>query len=146
MGLDIPPGGCPGEPKAKWELWEALLLPYTKSGQVFISPQFKALDNIWGEEFYCHAHLAPILIDGKFYVSYMQNNFEWPWSWQGTKWTDGREHYGFRYGPTSITLAQVEDPAGTVRLVNGIYTEIGWEPFTMQPLVGKSEGSLPLQG
>ena len=90
---------CPGEPSASWDLWPALLYPYVKNGQVFISPQFKAEDNLYGTSWYCHAHLQPMLIGGKFYVSYMMNSFE-TWSWQGgTTWTNGGDHFGFRYNP-----------------------------------------------
>src|SRR5262245_25681950 len=65
----VNPVYCPGEPGDRWDLWPALLLPYVKNGQVFVSPQFKALHNIWGEDWYCHQTLGPILINGKFYVS-----------------------------------------------------------------------------
>ena len=51
VGVDS--GACPGEPNAHWDVWQALILPYTKNGGIFISPQFKALDNIWGEDWYC---------------------------------------------------------------------------------------------
>lgn len=127
----VNPVSCPGESGDRWDLWMAFVLPYVKNGGIFVSPQFKALDNIWGEDWYCHQDLGPILIDGKVYVSYMQNNFE-TWSWGGgTTWTDGRDHFGFRYAPTdTVTMAQVEDVVGTIRLINGIYTEIGWEPYT----------------
>jgi prepilin-type N-terminal cleavage/methylation domain-containing protein/prepilin-type processing-associated H-X9-DG protein len=124
------PVNCPGESGDRWDLWMAFILPYVKNGQIFVSPQFKALDNIWGEDWYCHADLGPILIDGKVYVSYMQNNFE-TWSFPQTQWTDGRTHFGFRYGPTdTVSMAAVEDVVGTIRLINGIYTDIGWEPYT----------------
>lgn len=127
----VNPVNCPGESGTRWDLWEALILPYVKNGQVFISPQFKALDNIWGDSWYCHQDLGPILINGQFYVSYMENNFE-TWSFPATTWTDGRQHYGFHYDPSvpQVTMAEIEDVSGTIRLVNGIYTEIGWEPYT----------------
>ena len=128
MGMG-PVYDCPNQPWETYDVWPTLLLPYIKNGPIFISPQYKALNNIWGEDWYCRAHLGPILIDGHFYVSYMQNNFE-TWSWQGTTWTDGREHYGFRWGTApNVTLAAVEDTVGTIRYINGIYQEIAWEPF-----------------
>ncbi|MCW3055019.1 MAG: hypothetical protein JWN14_4189 [Chthonomonadales bacterium] len=122
---------CTGEPSATWDLWPALLYPYVKNGQVFISPQFKAEDNLYGTDWYCHAHLQPMLIGGKFYVSYMMNSFE-TWSWAGgTTWKNGAAHYGFRYNPQdAISVAEVSQPASTILLVNGIYSDLGWEPFT----------------
>ncbi len=130
-GNGLAPGACAGEPNAGWNLWPALLYPYIKNGQVFISPAFKAEDNLYGTDWYCHNNLKPMLIDGKFYVSYMMNSFE-TWSWAGgTTWTNGGDHYGFRYAPEdAVTMAQVAQPADTIRLVNGIYTDMGWEPFT----------------
>jgi len=127
--LGVGAGQCAGEPSANTDLWPALLYPYVKNGGVFVSPQFKVEDNLWGTDWYCHDHLKPMLIDGKFYVSYMQNSFE-TWSWVDTTWTNGQPHYGFRYGTATTTLAQVARPAQTIRLVNGLYTDLGWEPYT----------------
>ncbi len=122
---------CPGEPQATWDLWPALVYPYVKNGAIFISPQFKALDNLWGTTWYCHDHLKPMLINGQFYISYMMNSFD-TWSWVDTTWKDGNaNHYGFRYLPTeAVSDAAVDDPAATILLTNGIYTDVGWEPFT----------------
>jgi prepilin-type N-terminal cleavage/methylation domain-containing protein/prepilin-type processing-associated H-X9-DG protein len=122
---------CPGEPNATWDLWPALLYPYVKNGQVFVSPQFKAEDNLWGTTWYCHAHLQPMLINGVFYVSYMMNSFD-TWSFTETTWSDGNaNHYGFRYDPQdALSQAAVVDNAGTIFLINGIYTDLGWEPYT----------------
>ncbi len=122
---------CPGEPQATWDLWPALVYPYVKNGAIFVSPQFKALDNLWGTTWYCHAHLKPMLINGQFYISYMMNSFD-TWSWVDTTWKDGNSnHYGFRYLPTeAVSDAAVDNPAATILLTNGIYTDVGWEPFT----------------
>jgi prepilin-type processing-associated H-X9-DG protein len=127
----VTPAQCNNEPGVTWELWPALLYPYVKNGQVFISPQFKAEDNLWGTSWYCHDHLKPMLINGKFYISYMMNSYE-TWSWVDTTWSDGNaNHYGFRYLPQdAISMATVADSAGTIFLVNGIYTDLGWEPFS----------------
>ena len=46
-------------------------------------------------------------------------------------WKNGGDHYGFRYNPQdAISLAQVSQSASTILLCNGIYTDMGWEPFT----------------
>jgi prepilin-type N-terminal cleavage/methylation domain-containing protein/prepilin-type processing-associated H-X9-DG protein len=123
---------CPAPETATWDVWQALIVPYTKSGQIFLSPGAKAKDDIWGTTWYCKAHLPGMLINGDFYVSYLQNNFE-TWSWgAGTTWTDGSaNHYGFRYDTGNVlSQTQVEDISGTIRIADGIYTEIAWEPYT----------------
>ncbi|MBN9502086.1 MAG: hypothetical protein BGO01_10645 [Armatimonadetes bacterium 55-13] len=113
-----------------WDVWQALVRPYTKNDQIFISPGAKAWNNIWGTDWYCKSHLGGMVIEDKFYVSYVQNNFD-TWSWgAGTTWTGG-EHYGFKYtSDANISQTSVEDIAGTIRLIDGIYTEISWEPYT----------------
>jgi len=122
---------CPLPETATWDVWQALVLPYTKSGAVFLSPGAKAKDDLWGTSWYCKAHLGSMVINGDYYVSYVQNNFE-TWSWgAGTTWTDNAEHYGFRYDQGNvISQTQIEDVAGTIRIMDGIYTEIAWEPYT----------------
>ncbi len=123
---------CPAPETATWDVWQALVRPYTKSDEIFISPGAKAADTLWGDTWYCKAHLGSAVKDGKFYVSFLQNNFE-TWSWgAGTTWSDGSaNHYGFRYSSDSnISQTQVADITGTIRFLNGIYTEIAWEPFT----------------
>lgn len=123
---------CPAPETATWDVWQALVVPYTKSGAIFLSPGAKAKNDLWGTDWYCKAHLPGMVLDGNFYVSYVQNNFE-TWSWgAGTTWTDGNAaHYGFRYDTGNvISQTQVEDVAGTIRIVDGIYTEIAWEPYT----------------
>ena len=122
---------CPGQPNGNWDLWQALIRPYTKNDQIFLSPGAKAWDNLWGDDWYCKADLGGQVIDGKFYVSYLQNNMD-TWSWgAGTTWTDAGQHYGFKYtADANNSTTQVEDIAGTIRLIDGIYTEIAWEPYT----------------
>jgi prepilin-type N-terminal cleavage/methylation domain-containing protein/prepilin-type processing-associated H-X9-DG protein len=123
---------CPAPETATWDIWQALVLPYTKSGQIFLSPGAKAKHDLFGTDWYCKAHLGDMVINGSLYVSYVQNNFE-TWSWgAGTTWSDGNEnHYGFRHDTGNvISQTQVEDVAGTIRIVDGIYSEIAWEPYT----------------
>ncbi len=122
---------CPAPETATWDVWQALVRPYTKNDQIFLSPGAKAWNNLWGDSWYCKDHLGGMVIDGKFYVSYLQNNFD-SWSWgAGTIWTDGGVHSGFGYSSDSnVSTTTVEDPTGTIRYINGIYTEIAWEPFT----------------
>ncbi len=113
-----------------WGFWYVGVMPYIKNRQVFLSPQFKAdVTAPWGDSWLCKSAHPTLAADGKIYGSYTANYFE-SWSWgAGTTWTDGRSHFGFHYdNPTSI--AEIEDASGTIMLTNGLYPEIGWEPFT----------------
>jgi prepilin-type N-terminal cleavage/methylation domain-containing protein len=124
------PAAFTGAPIGWWTPWEALLYPYTKNGQVFISPGAKAdMSTLWGDSWICFSDVAPMLINNTYYVSYMINDFD-TWSWADTKWnTSGVT--GFGYSPTDqVSSSQLTHPAGTIRFTNGIYTDLGWEPYT----------------
>jgi prepilin-type N-terminal cleavage/methylation domain-containing protein/prepilin-type processing-associated H-X9-DG protein len=114
-----------------WGFWYVGVYPYIKNQGVFLSPQFKDdVTALWGDSWLCK-HVHPTLQnDGKIYGSYVANYFD-TWSFPGTAWTDGGDHYGLRYdAPNMPSLAAIEDAAGTILLINGLYPEIGWEPFT----------------
>ena len=100
-----------------WDVWQALVRPYTKNDQIFISPGAKAWNNIWGTDWYCKSHLGGMVIEDKFYVSYVQNNFD-TWSWgAGTTWTGG-EHYGFKYtSDANISPTMLPTPASEATLL-----------------------------
>ena len=114
-----------------WAFWFAALTPYTKNGQIFLSPQFQDdLGALWGDSWLCKPAHPTLQDDGKIYGSYTMNFFE-SWSWTSTTWTDGQPHYGFRYDPADmVSLGDVQDTAGTIVMTNGLYPELGWEPFT----------------
>jgi prepilin-type N-terminal cleavage/methylation domain len=125
-------GDCGEGAGREWAFWYVAVHPYIKNGQIFTSPQFSAdVTERWGDDWLCmrlHPNLAS---DGNIYGSYTANYFE-TWSWgAGTTWNDGGEHYGLRWEPADTpSLAEVQDAAGTVLLTNGLYPEIGWEPYT----------------
>src|SRR5713101_2092984 len=123
---------CPDGSGKVWAFWYVGVMPYVKNNQVFLSPQFKAdVTAPWGSDWLCKPVHPTLFPDGKIYGSYVANYFD-TWSWAGgTTWTDKRDHYGYRYdAPNMPSMAQVEDAAGTILLTNGLYPEIGWEPFT----------------
>jgi prepilin-type N-terminal cleavage/methylation domain-containing protein/prepilin-type processing-associated H-X9-DG protein len=123
---------CPDGAGREWGFWYVGVMPYVKNKDIFLSPQFKAdVTAPWGDAWLCKSSHPTLFPDGKIYGSYTANYFE-TWSWgAGTIWTDGREHYGYRYDAVNMpSLAAVEDVAGTILLTNGLYPEIGWEPFT----------------
>jgi prepilin-type N-terminal cleavage/methylation domain-containing protein/prepilin-type processing-associated H-X9-DG protein len=123
---------CPDRSGKVWGFWYVGVMPYVKDRPVFLSPQFKAdVTAPWGDDWLCKPAHPTLFPDGKIYGSYVANYFE-TWSWEGgTRWTDGRPHYGYRYeAPDMPSSAEVEDAAGTILLTNGLYPEIGWEPFT----------------
>jgi prepilin-type N-terminal cleavage/methylation domain-containing protein/prepilin-type processing-associated H-X9-DG protein len=112
-----------------WGFWYVGVYPYVKNAGIFLSPQFKAdVTAPWGSDWLCKPAHPTLFPDGKIYGSYTANYFE-TWSFPGTTWTDGRQHYGFRYD-NPISMAELEDGPGTILLTNGLYPEIGWEPFT----------------
>lgn len=128
-------GNCPipftGAPHGNWTPWEALLYPYVKSGPIFISPGAKAdMSTLWGDSWICFNDVLPMLINNTYFVSYMISDFD-TWSWGGgTTWTSSGVT-GFGYYPTDQpTSSQLEHAANTIRLVNGIYTDLSWEPYT----------------
>ena len=122
---------CSDGTDTHWGFWYVGVYPYIKNQGVFLSPQFK--DNVgalWGDSWLCKPSHPTLLPDGKIYGSYTANYME-TWSFPGTTWTDGKEHYGLRYEANVMpSLAAIEDAAGTILLTNGLYPEIGWEPFT----------------
>jgi prepilin-type N-terminal cleavage/methylation domain-containing protein/prepilin-type processing-associated H-X9-DG protein len=124
-------GNC-GEGTARvWGFWYVGVMPYVKNNQIFLSPQFKAdVTAPWGDAWLCKRVHPTLFPDGKIYGSYVANYFE-TWSFPSTTWTDGRQHYGYRYtGAAMPQMAEVEDAPGTILMTNGLYPEIGWEPFT----------------
>lgn len=113
--------------------WVGLIMPYVKNRDLFYSPAAKAnLADSFGPNWYCRANLP--LLNSEYYVSYVQNSFDiW---WPDTTWTDGSDnHYGFGYskwgkGWGTVSSTSVADIAGTIRMVDGIYTDIGYEAYT----------------
>jgi prepilin-type N-terminal cleavage/methylation domain-containing protein/prepilin-type processing-associated H-X9-DG protein len=122
---------CPDNSGKVWGFWYVGIMPYVKNGGIFISPQYKDdVGALWGDDWLCKPVHPTLMKDGKIYGSYTANYFE-AWSWSFTTWNDGGPHHGYRYDPADMpSLAAVEDPAGTILLTNGLYPEIGWEPFT----------------
>ena len=133
----LPAGTQSGKPTP----WYALVMPYLKSPQVLLSPCAKAnLADNFGEWF-CKANL-PLQPDGNFYVSIVQNSFDiW---WPDTQWKDGNSnHYGFGYsiwgadwGKASFATLAV--PAKTIRLVDGIYSDLGYEAYSDYEAYGQA--------
>jgi prepilin-type N-terminal cleavage/methylation domain-containing protein/prepilin-type processing-associated H-X9-DG protein len=145
-------GACPsafnGAPIGWWTPWEALLYPYTKNGQIFISPGAKAdMSTLWGNSWLCYNDVAPMLINNTYFVSYMMNDFD-TWSWANTTWnTQGVT--GFGYDPTDqVTSSQLSHAANTIRFTNAIYTDLGWEPYTdyaaFSGFAGQSSSGQPI--
>jgi len=124
------PAAFTGAPVGNWTPWEALIYPYTKNGQIFISPAAKAdMSTLWGDSWICFNDVAPMLINNTYYVSYMINDFD-TWSWPDTKWNTAGVT-GFGYSQTDqATSTELTHPANTIRFTNAIYTDLGWEPYT----------------
>lgn len=124
------PAAFSNAPTGNWTPWEALLYPYTKNGQIFISPGAKAnMSTLWGDSWICFSDIQPELINNTYYVSYLMSDFD-TWSWPDTTWnTSGIT--GFGYDPTDqVSSSQLVHPSNTIRFINGIYTDLGWEPYT----------------
>ena len=131
-GVFVGAANCGEGAAREWGFWHVGVMPYVKNQGIFLSPQFKADATApWGDDWLCmraHPTLSP---DGNIYGSYTANYME-TWSWgAGTSWNDGGQHQGLRYEAVDMpSQAAVQDVAGTILLTNGLYPEIGWEPFT----------------
>ena len=133
FGTDWNWGLPAGTQAGKATPWETFVLPYLKSPAVMLSPIAKANEADNFGDWFCKANL-PLQSDGNFYVSIVQNSFdEW---WPDTQWTDGSaNHYGFGYSIWGASWgrassSQLAKPSQTIRLIDGIYSDLGYEAYS----------------
>jgi len=114
--------------------WQALLQPYVKNTQIFLSPGYQYeynLDDAGGTPWYCRERNVNVF-GNKLRVSYFMNAVEAN-VWDGTPWKDSpTNHWGFQIywtSPTTLkgtSMSEVALPAGTIYVVNGHSFGDGW--------------------
>jgi len=113
--------------------WQALLQPYSKSSEMYLSPGYQFeynLDDAGGTPWYCREKNVNVK-GNKLRVSYFLNAIEGP-VWDGTPWKDDpTKHWGFRIfwnGPNlqGTSMGEVALPANTIYIVNGHSFGDGW--------------------
>lgn len=123
--------GTPGDGCAKGGLiyWPALVQPYVKNTQIFISPQYQFEYDLDAEPngtpWVCREKNINIFNNRQMRVSYLMNNIEGP-VWDGTPWKDGtpEKHWGIRLSypdgiPTPTYQSEIQLPSNTIYVVNG---------------------------
>src|SRR5579875_2543308 len=116
LGIGLPyndPRCSPGP----WVYWPALLQPYAKNTQIFLSPQFQVAYNA-NAPWVCKQLNINLSPDGNtLYFSYMLNGVS---NWYFTPWLDNNPnaHYGIVWwmNPSDAMLAV---PSDTIYVING---------------------------
>jgi prepilin-type N-terminal cleavage/methylation domain-containing protein len=116
LGVGLPyndPRCSPGQ----WVYWPALLQPYVKNTQVFLSPQLQAAYDA-NSPWICKQFNINLSADGNtLYFSYMLNGVN---TWYYTNWKDNNPgaHWGIDWSHYP-SLAVLQDPADTIYVVDG---------------------------
>lgn len=141
LGFGLEYGGDPRCSPGYYVYWPALLLPYVKNTQVFLSPQLRAAYDA-NQSWVCKQLNINLSPDGNtLYFSYMLNGVgsymvsQGVNPWYVTFWKDNNPtaHYGIAID-RALSQAALQEPAGTIYVVNGHCPDSWQDRHTDYPL------------